>query len=134
MAAKKKKDVKDEEAEFMEFVLKNEEKIMKILSDAKATAEIEVECSTDKGKEFVKGLIGAMTDKEVQGHFTTMFTEMFLGIGSFLKALPFPEEMKPFVSAVSEQKSKINDIICKNNPNCCASSEKTDAIERINVK
>ena len=133
--AAKKKDVKDEEAEFREFVLKNEERIMKFLEEMRSEAEVKAECSSEKGKDLVKGIMGAMTDREVQEHFTSMFKELFLGIGSFMKALPYPDEVKPFVDAVSEQRSKISDILCKNNPNCCASSEKKDeSIERIKVK
>lgn len=144
MTAKKKE--KAPEVDLAEFVLANEEKILEILKAKEAEAESEVEDELnkveskikeekEKGKALVKGVVEAITDREVTEHFMSMGIEFMLGIGALVKALPWPEEMKPFVDMVGEQKDALSSVMCRNNPNCGAKQKElpSPALERIEL-
>lgn len=143
MTAKKKPEMSEEE-KFEEFVLENEERIMEILMEGKSQITTKIEAKKTEGKEFVKGMIEAMMNRDVQEHFMSMGIEFIMGVSAFIKAMPLPEEFKPFVDAVSEQKDAIGDLMCRNNPNCAAAPAKkttakkktasTSSIEKIELK
>lgn len=103
-----------------DFVLKNEERILEILKEKESKARNKISEEKEKGKAFVKGMVEAVTNKEVTEHFMSMGIEFVLGMGALIKAMPWPEEMKPFVDLVSEQKDAISSVMCRNNPNCNA--------------
>lgn len=117
MTAKK---TKEPEENIEDFVLKNEERILEILKEKESKAKDLISEEKEKGKAFVKGMVEAVTNKEVTEHFMSMGLEFALGIGALIKAMPWPEEMKPFVDMVSEQKDAISTVMCRKNPNCNA--------------
>lgn len=135
MAAKKNDGEKTKEENFEEFVLQNEERIMEILMAGKSNVESKIGAEKEKGKAFVKGMVEAITNPEVTEHFMSMGIELLLGIGALVKAMPWPEEMQPFVEMVSEQKDTLSSVMCKRNPNCGAKgNDVAPAIEKIELK
>lgn len=136
MTAKKKEKAPEED--LAEFVLANEERILEILKAKEEEAESKIGSKIEeekaKGKAFVKGVVEAITDREVTEHFMSMGIEFMLGVSSFIKALPWPDEMKPFVDMVSEQKDALSTVMCRNNPNCGANQkELPPSLERIEL-
>ena len=135
MTAKKtkKEEEKTKKEEDLEgFVIENEEKILKMLKDGKIGPKAKMEREAEKGKAFMKGVIQALTDKEVQGHFMRMGLEMIMGIGALIKALPLPEEMAPLVENVTEQTDALGEIVNRKEPG--APKKKKKPIEKIEVK
>jgi hypothetical protein len=138
---KAKKTETDED--IRRFVLENEERIREIL---RAEIPEEVPCpdeetgrkflrgigpDAEKGKKFVKGITDALMDKDVQKHFVRMWLEMAMGIGALVKALPLPEEMSPFVDAVSERKDALENVVSKR---AGTPRKKKQPVEKIEVK
>lgn len=135
MAAKKNEGEKIKEENFEEFVLQNEERIMEILMAGRSKAESRITAEKEKGKAFVKGVVEAITDREVTEHFMSMGIEFMLGIGALVKAMPWPEEAQPFVDMVSEQKEALGSVMCKRNPSCGAKGkDSSPSLEKIELK
>ena len=126
-----RKTKKEESIE--DFVLENEERILEMLKDGKIGPKAKMEREAEKGKAFVKGVIQALTDKEVQGHFMRMGLEMIMGIGALIKALPLPEEMAPLVDNVTEQTDALGEIVNRKDTGA-AKKKKRPTAEKIEVK
>jgi len=155
MAAKKNDGEKVNDENFEEFVLRNEERILKILADKNGQDEgstdndneadgkgermtkiladgkavkKKLEDKKEKGKEFAKGVAEAAISREVTEHLMSAGIEFMMGISALVKAFPWPDDIKPYLDAVSERKETAGSVICKKNPNCSKAS-----IEKIEL-
>ena len=106
----------------------------KFVSKLNKKAQAKIEETNEEIEHTFKRVFDAVFSPEVQKHVVGAGIEMMLGFNAFLKAIPVPDKVQPYIDKVVEARENASAAYCAKNPDCprkkaAAQSAKAKKIE-----
>ena len=120
--------------ERMESLMGEDKSVKEYLKNSAKKAQAKIEETNEEIEHTFKRVFDAVFSPEVQKHVVGAGIEMMLGFNAFLKAIPVPDKVQPYIDKVVEARENASAAYCAKNPDCprkkaAAQSAKAKKIE-----